>query len=95
VSDGIRTRDRGDHNPTDLGTTALASATTRPSAKAIGLPPVVRDPDRPEAAEVTVIVGDGWQRRGLGTVPLNVITERAREEGIRTFSARCRPAIAG
>jgi GNAT superfamily N-acetyltransferase len=61
----------------------------------LGVARYVRDPDRPEAAEVTVTVGDDWQRRGVGTVALNVMRERAREEGIRNFIARCWPAIAG
>ena len=30
---------------------------------------------------------DDWQRRGVGTLLLEVISARAREEGIRTFTA--------
>jgi GNAT superfamily N-acetyltransferase len=47
----------------------------------------VRDPERPAAAEVAVTVVDDWQGRGLGTLMLEAISARARDEGIRTFTA--------
>lgn len=47
----------------------------------------VRDPARPEAAELAVTVIDEWQGRGLGTLLLEAISLRAREEGINTFTA--------
>jgi GNAT superfamily N-acetyltransferase len=47
----------------------------------------VRDPKCPDTAEVAVTVVDAWQGRGLGTLLLDVITARARDEGIRTFTA--------
>jgi GNAT superfamily N-acetyltransferase len=47
----------------------------------------VRDPLRPDTAEVAVTVIDAWQGRGLGTVLLEAISARARDEGIRTFTA--------
>ena len=53
----------------------------------VGVARYVRDPQRPEAAEVAVTVIDDWQGRGLGTVLLDVISARAREEGIRSFTA--------
>jgi GNAT superfamily N-acetyltransferase len=53
----------------------------------VGVARYVRDPARPDAAEVAVTVIDDWQGRGLGTLLLEGITMRAREEGIDTFTA--------
>ncbi|HSO98067.1 MAG TPA: GNAT family N-acetyltransferase [Solirubrobacteraceae bacterium] len=53
----------------------------------LGLARYIRNPDRPDTAEVAVTVIDEWQGRGLGTVLLDVISARAREEGITTFTA--------
>lgn len=57
------------------------------TGEGIGVARYVRDPQRPEAAEVAVTVIDDWQGRGLGTLLLEVISARAREEGITTFTA--------
>jgi RimJ/RimL family protein N-acetyltransferase len=53
----------------------------------IGVARFVRSPNDPELAEVAVAVADSWQGRGAGTVLLHRLTERAREEGVRRFSA--------
>lgn len=42
---------------------------------------------RPDTGEVAVTVVDEWQGRGLGTLLLDVLSVRARQEGIRTFTA--------
>jgi GNAT superfamily N-acetyltransferase len=55
--------------------------------EAVGVARYVRDPARPDAAEVAVSVVDDWQGRGLGTLLLEGITMRAREEGVDTFTA--------
>jgi GNAT superfamily N-acetyltransferase len=47
----------------------------------------VRDARRPDTAEVAVTVVDEWQGRGLGTLLLDVIGARARDEGVGTFTA--------
>jgi GNAT superfamily N-acetyltransferase len=47
----------------------------------------VRDPTRPDTVEVAVTVVDEWQGRGLGTLLLEVLSARACDEGIRTFTA--------
>ena len=56
-------------------------------AEPLGVARYVRDAERPEAAEVAVTVVDDWQGRGLGTLLLEVISARARAEGVRTFTA--------
>jgi GNAT superfamily N-acetyltransferase len=53
----------------------------------VGVARYVRDPARPDAAEAAVTVLDDWQGRGLGTLLLEGITMRAREEGVDTFTA--------
>ena len=57
------------------------------TGEGIGLARYVRNSERPDAAEVAVTVIDDWQGRGLGTLLLEVISARAREEGITTFTA--------
>ena len=53
----------------------------------IGVARYVRDPQRPDVAEVAVTVIDDWQGRGLGTLLLEVLGARARAEGITIFTA--------
>lgn len=57
------------------------------TGEGIGVARYVRDSQRPEVAEVAVTVIDDWQGRGLGTLLLEVISARAREEGITAFTA--------
>jgi GNAT superfamily N-acetyltransferase len=52
----------------------------------IGVTRYVRAAD-PAEAEVAVVVGDPWQQKGVATVLLERLVERAREEGIDHFVA--------
>jgi GNAT superfamily N-acetyltransferase len=54
--------------------------------RGVGIARYVRHRDNPDAAEVAVAVIDEWHRRGLGTLLLARISERARDEGIRRFT---------
>jgi L-amino acid N-acyltransferase YncA len=53
----------------------------------VGVARYVRWAHDPPVAEVAVTVVDDWQGMGLGTLLLERLADRAREEGIRRFSA--------
>ena len=62
---------------------AFAEATREP----VGVARYVRFADDPRAAEPAVTVVDAWQGRGLGTLLLEEITQRARAAGVDRFVA--------
>ncbi len=53
----------------------------------IGVARFVREEPASSSAEVAVTVVDDWQGQGLGTLLLNRLSRRAREEGVETFTA--------
>ena len=53
----------------------------------VGIARYVRDRDDPRTAEIAVAIIDDWQGRGLGTELLTRLSDRARQEGIRRFTA--------
>jgi RimJ/RimL family protein N-acetyltransferase len=57
------------------------------SGHGIGVARFVRSAGDPELAEVAVAVADSWHNRGVATALLDRLTQRAREEGVRRFSA--------
>jgi GNAT superfamily N-acetyltransferase len=57
------------------------------SGRGVAIARFVADSDDPERAEVAVTVADDWQRRGLGKILLGRLADRAREEGVRRFTA--------
>ena len=66
--------------------------------RGVGIARYVRDADDPQAAEIAVTIVDDWQGRGLGTELVAQLSERARSEGIRRFTALVaadNPAMAG
>jgi RimJ/RimL family protein N-acetyltransferase len=66
--------------------------------RGVGIARYVRDADDPQAAEIAVTIIDDWQGRGLGTELVAQLSERARAEGIRRFTALVaadNPAMAG
>jgi RimJ/RimL family protein N-acetyltransferase len=53
----------------------------------VGIARYIRDAGDPQAAEIAVTIVDDWQGRGLGTELLARLSDRARSEGIRRFTA--------
>jgi RimJ/RimL family protein N-acetyltransferase len=53
----------------------------------VGVARYVRAPGDRESAELAVVVVDDRQNRGIGTALLDRLTERARENGIRRYTA--------
>ncbi len=51
--------------------------------------------DRPGVAEIAVTIADGWHEHGVGTALLDVLAERAVEEGVERFLAICLPSNLG
>jgi len=59
----------------------------RADGRGVGVARYIRDAADPEAADLAVTVIDAWQRRGLGSELLARLSHRARQEGIRWFTA--------
>ena len=57
------------------------------SGEAVAVARYVRSAADPRRAEFAVTVVDDWQRRGVGTVLIRRLAERAREEGVTVFTA--------
>jgi RimJ/RimL family protein N-acetyltransferase len=55
--------------------------------RGVGIARYIRDAADPQAAEIAITVIDDWQGRGLGTELVAQLSERARSEGIRRFTA--------
>lgn len=58
-----------------------------PDGRAVGEARYVRSRDDRTSAELAVVVVDDWHRRGLATALLDRLTDRARENGIETYTA--------
>jgi EmrB/QacA subfamily drug resistance transporter len=55
--------------------------------RGVGIARYVRDAEDPQAAEIAVTIVDDWQGRGLGAELLAQLAGRARQEGVRRFTA--------
>lgn len=53
----------------------------------VGVARFVRDANDPRAAEIAVVVGDPWQRQGLGRHLGAALAAAAREHGVERFTA--------
>ena len=66
---------------------ALVAVPAHAPAFIMGVGRYVRDPERPDRAEVAVVVGDPIQGQGLGRHIGLALADVARESGIRRFTA--------
>jgi EmrB/QacA subfamily drug resistance transporter len=57
------------------------------NGRGVGIARYVRYASDPQAAEIAVTIVDDWQGRGLGAELLSQLSDRARQEGIRRFTA--------
>jgi GNAT superfamily N-acetyltransferase len=57
------------------------------TGEGLGVARYVRSADDPSSAELAVAVIDDWQQRGVGTSLTGALADRARAEGITTFTA--------
>jgi len=64
----------------------IAELTEEGRKKMAGVVRIITDPDN-ESAEYAIVVGDPWQRQGLGTVMTDYILEIARNRGIKKIYA--------
>ena len=62
-----------------------AFAVDEASSPGIAVARYIRDPKRPTQAEAAVTVLDAYQHRGLGTLLLLMLADRARANGVHTF----------
>src|SRR5262249_51394691 len=53
----------------------------------VGVARYVCDPAEPEQAEITYVVADAWQGRGVGSALIDRLAERAHEAGVQRFIA--------
>jgi GNAT superfamily N-acetyltransferase len=65
----------------------VAFAVDDEGAPGVGLARYVRSRDEPDSAEAAVTVLDRYQHRGIATTLLQRLADRARADGISTFTA--------
>jgi RimJ/RimL family protein N-acetyltransferase len=65
----------------------VVESPAQPARRLIAVGRFVRLKDDPEAAEVALTVADEWQGRRVGSTLADLLAERAREVGIRRFTA--------
>lgn len=61
----------------------------------VGYAQLIPVPDEPGAAEVSVLVEDGWQRRGIGSALLSSVCDRARSWSLHEVFGLSLPQEAG
>ena len=69
----------------EMALIATIAADDGAAEQEIGVARYVRDADG-ESAEFAIVIGDCWQRRGLGARLLSNLIDAAREAGVRTLT---------
>ena len=59
----------------------------RLDGRGVGIARYIRSADDPQAAEIAITIVDEWHGRGLGIELLTRLSDRARQAGIRRFTA--------
>jgi RimJ/RimL family protein N-acetyltransferase len=62
-------------------------ALDRGDGRGVGIARYIRQVEDPHTADIAVTIVDDWQGRGLGTELLTQLSDRARSESIRRFTA--------
>jgi RimJ/RimL family protein N-acetyltransferase len=65
----------------------VVESPTEPARRLIAVARFIRLAGEPDAAEAAIVVADDWQRRRLGSTLADELAARARELGIRRFTA--------
>ena len=55
--------------------------------RGVGVARFIRNTEDPDSAEIAITIVDEWQGRGLGTKLLELLSDRARAEGVDRFTA--------
>ena len=55
--------------------------------RGVGVARFIRDSEDPASAEIAITIVDEWHGRGLGTKLLELLSDRARAEGVARFTA--------
>ncbi|MGH2917625.1 MAG: GNAT family N-acetyltransferase, partial [Solirubrobacteraceae bacterium] len=66
---------------------ALVAVLEQDPSVLVGVARFVRDPERPDEAEVAITVGDPWQGAGMGRRLGEALADAARSRGVRRFTA--------
>jgi len=63
------------------------AALTPDETAVVGVARFVRTADDPQVAEVAIAIADEWQGRGMGSLLVAALVDRARESGLRSLTA--------
>ncbi|MHC1590564.1 MAG: GNAT family N-acetyltransferase [Candidatus Helarchaeales archaeon] len=65
----------------------FALVVENPQKKLIGIGRFIVDKDDPDSAEMSIVIADAYQRRGIGTILIKYLVQIAKERGIKKIYA--------